>query len=87
MGALSLRDALRRLGEAIQQVEEAVAAIEANHDPLASHIFVSRRQYRTANDTKAASGARARETRQTHSACRLGQVQYRAVVPVDDRAA
>ncbi len=52
MGALLLRDALRRLGEAIHQVEEAVAAIEANHDPLASHIFVSRREYRTVNDTK-----------------------------------
>jgi hypothetical protein len=33
--------------------------MKAEHDPLASHIFVSRRNYRNANDTK--SGKR-RET-------------------------
>jgi hypothetical protein len=33
-------------------VEALLETLRAEHDPLASHIFVSRRQYRNANDTK-----------------------------------
>jgi hypothetical protein len=29
-----------------------ITAMKTERDPLASHIFVSRRQFRTANDTK-----------------------------------
>jgi hypothetical protein len=29
-----------------------LTAMKAEHDPLASHIFVSRRSYRSVNDTK-----------------------------------
>jgi hypothetical protein len=46
--------------------------MKAEHDPLASHIFVSRRNYRNVNDTK--SGRR-RETMARLSfdaACELG---------------
>jgi hypothetical protein len=47
--------------------------MKSEHDPLASHIFISRRHYRNANDTK--SGKR-RETTTAHlsfnTACELG---------------
>jgi hypothetical protein len=33
-------------------VESELAAMTAEHDPLASQIFVSRRNYRNVNDTK-----------------------------------
>jgi len=52
-------DALRRLSEAILEVEAALKEMRSDHDPLASHIFASRRQYRQARDSK--SGRR-RET-------------------------
>ena len=65
-------DALQKLTEAIREVENAVAAMKAEHDPLASHIFVSRRQYRNANDTK--SGKRREVTARLSydRACELG---------------
>jgi len=44
--------ALERLTAVIRDVESELAAIKAEHDPLASHIFVSRRHYRNVNDTR-----------------------------------
>jgi hypothetical protein len=32
--------------------EAELAAMNAEHDPLASHIFISRRHHRNTNDTK-----------------------------------
>jgi hypothetical protein len=52
MRAARLQDALERLTTAIRDVESELAAMKAEHDPLASHIFVSRRSYRNVNDTK-----------------------------------
>ena len=52
MGIARLQDALEGLSKAIRDVETEVAAMKADHDPLASHIFISRRQYRNAQDTK-----------------------------------
>jgi hypothetical protein len=52
MQAARLQDALQRLTAAIRDVEPELAAKKAEHDPLASHIFVSRRHYRNVNDTK-----------------------------------
>ena len=72
MRAARLQNALERLTAAIRDVESELAAMKAEHDPLASHIFVSRRHYRNANDTK--SGKR-RETMARLSfdtACELG---------------
>ena len=57
--SLRLNDAIQRLSEPIREVEAALEEMRAERDPLASHIFVSRRHYRNANDTK--SGKR-RET-------------------------
>jgi hypothetical protein len=52
MRAARLQDALERLTTAIRDVESELAAMKAEHDPLASHIFVSRRHYRNIPDTK-----------------------------------
>jgi hypothetical protein len=59
MRAARLQDSLERLTVAIRDAESELAAMKTEHDPLASHIFISRRYYRNANDTK--SGKR-RET-------------------------
>jgi hypothetical protein len=40
--AALLQDALERLTTAIRDVESELAAMKPEHDPLASHIFVSR---------------------------------------------
>ncbi len=45
-----LQDVLERLDAATRDVESALAVMKAEHDPLASHIFVSRRHYRNVND-------------------------------------
>jgi hypothetical protein len=52
MRAARLQEALERLTAAIRGVESELAAMKAEHDPLATHIFVSRRYYRNVNDTK-----------------------------------
>ena len=52
MRSRQLHDALEKLTQAIREVEAVVETIGAEHDPLASHIFISRRQYRNASDTK-----------------------------------
>ena len=52
MRAARLQDALERLTVAIGDVESELAAMKAEHDPLASHIFVARRHYRNVTDTK-----------------------------------
>jgi len=43
MRAARLYDALERLRTVIRDVESELEAMKAEHDPLASHIFVSRR--------------------------------------------
>jgi hypothetical protein len=51
-GLTQLQDALEKLTKAILEVEAIVETMSGEHDPLASHIFISRRHYRNANDTK-----------------------------------
>ena len=72
MRAVRLQEALERLTAAIGDVESELAAMKAEHDPLASHIFVSRRSYRNVNDTK--SGKRRETTARLsfNTACELG---------------
>jgi hypothetical protein len=72
MRAARLQEALQRLTAAIRDVESELAAMKAEHDPLASHIFVSRRHYRNVNDTK--SGKRREVTARLsfNTACELG---------------
>ncbi len=50
--AKRLEDALQKLVDAAREVESVIAAMKAERDPLASHIFISRRQYQKVNDTK-----------------------------------
>ena len=72
MHSRQFHDALDKLTKAIREVEAVVETMRAEHDPLASHIFISRRHFRDANDTK--SGKR-RETNARLSfdtACELG---------------
>jgi len=44
--------ALKHLTAAIQEVEKVLEEMRAQKDPLAAHIFVSRRHYRNMPDTK-----------------------------------
>jgi hypothetical protein len=52
MRANRQQDALKHLSEAIGEAEAALAEMRRESDPLAVHIFVSRRQYRNMPDTK-----------------------------------
>ena len=52
MRANRLQKALDSLSAAVAEAQNALAEMRAESDPLASHIFVSRRQYRNMSDTK-----------------------------------
>ena len=72
MRSRQLHDALEQLTKAIREVEAVVETMRAEHDPLASHIFVSRRHYQHLSDTK--SGKRRAMSAQLswQTACELG---------------
>jgi hypothetical protein len=72
MRAARLQDALERLTVAVRDVESELAAMKAEHDPLASHIFVSRRNYRNANDTKSGKRRKMIARLGFNTACELG---------------
>ena len=72
MRAARLLDALQKLSEAMAEVENAVVALKAEHDPLASHIFISRREYRTAHDTKSGKRREVAARLSYNAACELG---------------
>ena len=42
----------RKLTKSIREVEAVIETMRTEHDPLVSHIFISRRNYRNVNDTK-----------------------------------
>ena len=71
-GVARLQEALERLTKAIRDVETEVAAMKAEHDPLASHIFISRRHYRNANDTKSGKRREINARLSFNTACELG---------------
>jgi hypothetical protein len=70
--AARLQDALERLTTAIRDVESELAAMKAEHDPLASHIFVSRRHYRNVTDTKSGKRREMMARLSFNTACELG---------------
>ena len=72
MHATRLENALERLIAAIRDVETELAAMKAEHDPLASHIFISRRHYRNANDTKSGKRRETKAQLSFNAACELG---------------
>jgi hypothetical protein len=72
MRAARLHDALERLTAAIRDVESELAALKAEHDSLASHVFVSRRNYRNLNDTKSGKRREMMARLSFDTACELG---------------
>jgi hypothetical protein len=72
MRATRLQSALERLTSAIHEVEDELAAMKAEQDPLALHIFVSRRNYRNANDTKGGKRREVNARLSFSTACELG---------------
>jgi hypothetical protein len=67
-----LQEALERLTTAIHDVDSELAAMKAEHDPLAAHIFVSRRDYRNVNDTKSGKRREMNARLTFNTACELG---------------
>jgi hypothetical protein len=72
MRAARLENALERLTAAIRDVESELASMKAEHDPLASHIFVSRRHYQNVNDTKSGKRREMNARLSFDTACELG---------------
>jgi hypothetical protein len=72
MRVVRLQEALERLTAAIRDVESELAAMKAEHDPLASHIFVSRRHYRNVTDTKSGKRREMMGRLSFNTACELG---------------
>jgi hypothetical protein len=72
MRSRQLLDALEHLIKAIREVEAVVETMRAEHDPLASHIFVSRRHYRNAKDTKGGKRREMNARLSFNTACELG---------------
>ena len=72
MRAARLQNALKRLTAAIRNVEAELAAMKAEHDPLATHIFLSRRNYRNADDTKGGKRREINARLSFNTACDLG---------------
>jgi hypothetical protein len=71
MRANRLQEALKHLGEALREAENALEEARAEPDPLAVHIFASRRQYRNMSDTK--SGKRSESDKEAE----VGHRQWR----------
>ena len=72
MRAERLQGALKRLAAAIRDVECELAAMRAERDPLASHIFVSPRHYQNVNDTKSGKRREMNARLSFNTACELG---------------
>jgi hypothetical protein len=72
MGANRLHDALNKLRDAVREVESALDEMRADHDPLAVHIFVSRRHYRNIADTKSGKRRSVAARLSWSAACALG---------------
>ena len=72
MRSRQLHDALEKLIRAIREVEAVVETMHAEHDPLASHIFVSRRDYQKLSDTKSGKRREMNARLSFNTACELG---------------
>jgi hypothetical protein len=72
MRSRQLHDALENLTKAIHEVEAIVENMRAEHDALASHIFISRRHYRNAKDTKGGKRREINARLSFNTACELG---------------
>ncbi len=62
-GSRRLQIALLNLSQAIREVDEVLEKMRAEQDPLAVHIFISRRNYRRTRVLKPAECSYARARR------------------------
>ena len=67
-----LQNALASLGDAMREVNAAIDEMRREHDPLASHIFVARRQYQNMSDTKSGKRHQVSARLSWQQACELG---------------
>lgn len=67
-----LQTALESLSAAIREAEAALQEMRVEPDPLAVHIFVSRRQYRNMPDTKSGKRRDVAARLSWQTACDLG---------------
>jgi hypothetical protein len=67
-----LQNALAALSDAMREVNAAVEEMRSEHDPLASHIFVSRRLYQNISDTKSGKRHHLSARLSWQQACDLG---------------
>ena len=72
MRACGLQNALESLSEAIREVEAALKEMRSQQDPLAAHIFVSRRQFRKTHDIKSGKRHEINARLAWQRACELG---------------
>jgi hypothetical protein len=72
MHANRLESALKNLSDAIRETEAVIEVMRAEHDPLAVHIFLSRRQHRNLPDTKSGSRREIGARLSWQMACELG---------------
>ena len=72
MRVARLQNALERLSAAMRDVEAELAMMEAEHDSLASHFFISRRHYRNASDTKGGKRREMNARLSFDAGCELG---------------
>jgi hypothetical protein len=56
----------------MRDVNAAIEEMQREHDPLASHIFVSRRHYRNASDTRSGKRHHVFAQLSWQQACDLG---------------
>ena len=67
-----LQDALEALKNATAEVEAALQDLRGERDPLALHIFVSRRNYRRIPDSKSGKRHQREAESSYRRACHLG---------------
>jgi hypothetical protein len=67
-----LQNALAALGDAMREVNATIEEMRCEHDPLAVHIFVSRRNCRNVHDTKSGKRRDTAARLSWQSACDLG---------------
>ncbi len=72
MDAVCFQNALQELTQAIEKVESVLKEARSEQDPLALHIFLSRRRYRNVADTKSGKRRDVSARLSWQEACRLG---------------
>ena len=72
MRSRQLQDALEKLTKSIREVEAVIETMRTEHDPLVSHIFITRRYYRNVNDTKGGKRREMNARLSFNTACELG---------------